>query len=221
MSLQIIIVIVAVMGLLIGAAAMRYARRGVIPPRLVMSDGQVRPCKFTGRMTVGDNKETRDIDLSIFGFAIEIAPLWDEIGETSRPLEVGLFVENQGPRTAKAVKILVPHQGQQGFTVLLKDSDEVEFLPSEPLRKGRLEGLQCKNLGDIGPGIKHPVTLVFKFPPLPELRALLKTYHPAVWHDYYLSADDLECQSKLMWINLSLLINGPTGNPGFQKRNLN
>lgn len=205
--IQIIMLIIGLVSLIAGLFLLAYTRRMVFRPRLEVSNGQVKPLRERmGYLRVTYEEKTIDVELKIFGFVIDLSPAWDNVSEASRPLQVNFFVENRGKATAKGVKLLVPSEGQ-GFTVSLEGAGQAEFLPSEPLRAVPFGRLQCKDLGDIRPGVKHPATLVFKFLPLRELQALLKDYRPATWHDYYLSADNLECQSKYIWINLELPAN--------------
>lgn len=202
--IQTIMLVIGLVSLTVAIILLAYTRKMVFRPRLEISNGQVKPLRETmGYLRVTDGEKTSDLKLEIFGFVVELSPVWDAVSEASRPLQVSFFVENRGKATAKAVKVLIPSEGR-GFTVSLEGAGKAEFSPSEPLRTAPFGRLQCKDLGDIRPGFKHPATLVFKFWPLRELQTLLKDYHRATLLDYYLSADNLECQSKLMWINLEL-----------------
>lgn len=206
--IQNIMLVIGLVSLIVAIILLLYTRKMVFRPRLEISNGQVKPSREPmGYLRVTDGEKTSDLKLEIFGFVVDLSPVWDDVSEASRPLQVSFFVENRGKATAKAVKMLIPSEGH-GFTVSLEGAGQAEFSPSEPLRIAPFGRLQCKDLGDIRPGFKHPARLVFKFCPLRELQDLLKDYdRPARLHDYYLSADNLECQSKLMWINLELPAN--------------
>jgi hypothetical protein len=200
--------IVAILGVIIGALAVWYGRRGVMPSNLVVAgddEGKVRsgPIPFLTTITDGDKTET--VDLRFYGLFTDLSPQWDDETKEALPLRLTFFVENKSWRTAKNAKIFVPPDGI-GFRIELEGSSHSQAIPAKSFLRRQPERQQCRELGDIGPGMKVLVALIIHLGRRLDLEAIFRggSERLVLSHDYYLSADDAKVSARGIWMNLDL-----------------